>query len=133
MPLISANAANVWQHCAACGANNRIAINTIELGVSVGGRTDPNAILLPACDCGAREVLVRTWDTCASSAQGTHLDVHRKAVNSLAKKLKDTGRSHANAAATHAAEVTSPPDVVTFPFNAVSAPHGAPPSKAGRS
>lgn len=132
MPLVSANPANIWQHCAACGANNRIPLSSIELGTSVGTRVDPNAILLPACDCGAREVVLRTWDTAPMAIAGTHLDTHRKLVNGVAQKLKTTNRSHAAAASIHAAETTEPPDQAAFPFAPTSPPHGAPAAKAGR-
>lgn len=132
MPMVSADSDSVVQHCAACGANNRIEMDSLELGHAIGQRINPDVIVLPACGCGATEALVRTWDTCPDEALNSHLDLHRKVVNGLAQYLKAAGSSHTAVKSHHDAETIEPPDQEEFPFSNVDPPVGAPPAKAGR-
>lgn len=77
------------RRCNLCGAIAPITLSTLQLGIS---RKAPSTILLPACPCGAQEQLLRNMDSCPSDALGTPFDLQRRAVNTLAQHLLDTGR-----------------------------------------
>lgn len=112
MPILSIDASKLHQHCASCGATNLVPLATLVLGAGVEGRVNPNAITLPPCSCGAREVLNRTWDR---TPRDYHRSAHceqRCAVNALAGYLKGRGQQAALARAIHAAEIGEPPEIM---------------------
>ena len=78
------------------GANKQTAVDTIDL---------------PHCpECGAKECLVRTWDTAPAEIADTPHAKHRQSVNALSQHLKGNGYSHPDAKAKHDAETHGPPD-----------------------
>lgn len=86
------------------------------LGVTKGSgaqkQTAVDTIDLPHCpDCGAKECLVRTWDSVPAEFADTPHGKHRKSVNALAQHLKSQGNSDPDAKAKHDAETAGPPDI----------------------
>ncbi|MCA9629355.1 MAG: hypothetical protein KC766_16890 [Myxococcales bacterium] len=104
------------------GANKQTAVDTIDL---------------PPCpDCGAKESLVRTWDTMPPGFEDSFHAKHRRAVNALAQHLKGQGFSDADAKPTHDNEPGPPPDVeANFPPGPMNLPKpppfGPPPNTPG--
>lgn len=103
------------------------------LGVTIGNgankHTAPDTMDLPHCpDCGAKECLIRTWDTVAPENADTLHGKHRRVVNALAQHLKSHGNSDDDAKTKHDAETTSPPDIDT---DALTAPNRTLPSARG--
>ncbi len=94
------------------------------LGISMGSMKDKNVIALRRCnDCGSNECLVRSYDTAPPELDGTFFKEHRRSVNALAEHFKGRGWSHADVAADHAAERTTPLDIdTTFPARPVVPP-----------
>ena len=110
------------------------------LGVTLGNgpnkHTAPDTIDLPHCpDCGAKECLVRTWDTVDPDHAATLHGKHRKVVNALAQHLKTHGYSDADAKATHDAETAAPSDIdtaaLTGPNRSLSSARGVPRTRRG--
>jgi predicted nucleic acid-binding Zn ribbon protein len=84
------------------------------LGVTIGSQTAPDTIDLPHCpDCGAKECLMRTWDTMPASHANTTQAQHRKVVNAFAQHLRGIGFSDADAKVLHDKETAAPPDIDT--------------------
>lgn len=112
MPIVSANNHEIVKVCPWCNQESTLQINTLTLGVSRGNRKDPDIIELPPCPgCGAWENLKRTWDTLDETKYGTTAFYQqRRAVNTLAQRLKATGRCNPDCADEHAAETEEPPD-----------------------
>ncbi len=113
MPVQKLKGAQLEQICANCSAINTINYTTLELGVSAegGARTNKDVIRLPACPaCGAVENLLRNWDDASGILPPGHRFEHRKVVNRLGAKLKQTGRVNAGCVALIAAETGDPPN-----------------------
>ena len=86
------------------------------LGVTKGQaaqkQTAVDTIDLPHCpDCGAKECLVRTWDSGPPEFADTPHAKHRKSVNALAQHLKGVGYSDPDAKTKHDNESAGPPDI----------------------
>lgn len=102
------------------------------LGVTKGPpglkKTAVDTIDLPHCpECGAKESLMRTWDTAPQEVSGSLFAMHRKTVNSLAAHLKGQGYSDPDAKPMHDAETSGPPDThPNYPPGPVSLPPAAP-------
>lgn len=100
----------------------------LVLGVTNGTgaqkRTAVDTIDLPHCsECGAKESLVRTWDTAPPELANSFHCMHRRAVNALAEYLKEEGYSDADAKLMHAREPGPPPDRdARFPMGSLSLP-----------
>ena len=96
-------------------------IGPLMLGVTKGtGATKQTAvdtIDLPHCpQCGARESLVRTWDTVPPGFEYSFHAKHRRAVNALAQHLRAQGFSDPDAKTKHDNEPGPPPEVeANFP------------------
>lgn len=86
--------------CALCSVVSSREIATLRLGTSAA---DLNGILLPACVCGAQELLVRTFD-----GDDDERAAHRKAVNAVAIFLKSAGLVHPEALEAIRAETRTP-------------------------
>lgn len=104
------------------GANKQTAVDTIDL---------------PQCpECGAKESLVRTWDTLPPGFENSFHGMHRRAVNALAQHLKGQGFSDPDAKTKHDNEPGPPPDVeANFPAGPMNLPKpppfGPPPNTPG--
>jgi hypothetical protein len=98
------------------------------LGVSIGGRTNKDAICLRRCGSDANEVLHRTWDVAPEGLAGTPFYEQRRAVNALAQYFKAQGWVHPALAAELGAETVSPPDLApSLAGGALSPPLPGPP------
>lgn len=98
--------------CFGCSEVSTVQIADLRLGISFAGMPDPNVIVLPLCPkCSGQGVLNRTFDAAPARWGGTPQDLHRRAVNSLAIRLRQTGKSHPDCAVIHQAETTEPHDV----------------------
>ena len=115
MPIEKASQKSIHQVCAICGADRELDVDDLVLGASPGeGIAAPDVIVLPPCECGAIENLVRTWDHDEGSS---HHAMHRRVVNGLCQELKRRGRSHPACKAHHDAETRGPPDIDELPDN----------------
>jgi hypothetical protein len=112
MPIENITSTHLSQRCVHCLAENSIALSSLHLGfLTEGGEAHPNAIVLPACACGCRETLQRTWDECPSTLAGSPFDLHRRTVNALASELKSKGRVAPALRALIEAEADKPQDL----------------------
>jgi hypothetical protein len=84
MPIVRISKTVVKQCCSRCGAMHAHDISKLCLGVP---RASPDYVQLPACRCGAVEILV-----CNPLAQPSNERSHRKAVNALAALLRQLGQ-----------------------------------------
>ena len=104
----------------------------LMLGVTKGAgafkQTAVNTIDLPHCpDCGAKESLVRTWDTTPPGLENSFHGMHRRAVNALAQHLRGQGFSDPDAKPTHDNEPGPPPEVeANFPPGPMNLPKPPP-------
>ncbi len=71
--------------CAMCGLAQSVPLEKLTLGTA----SDPNAVVVPMCKCGAQEMLSRTFDAAPELLAG-----HRKKVNALAVALKEAEQLH---------------------------------------
>ena len=97
------------QFCVVCGAENKIPVAGLELGVGSGDHVCADLVQLPACACGNFEFLSRTFDVSDASNRSLAAE-HRRLVNDLAVLLKSSGRSHPACKAIHDAEGRDPED-----------------------
>lgn len=104
----------------------------LKLGVTKGTgafkQTAVDTIDLPHCPyCGAKESLVRTWDTTPPGFEESFHGKHRRAVNALAQHLKGEGFSDPDAKPTHDNEPGPPPEVeANFPLGPMNLPKPPP-------
>lgn len=97
MPIKQINGSGFTKHCSKCGGEEQIEFASIELGCKLGADECPDNIILPPCaSCGAREVLQVNFDEVHPQLLGTRFDIHRRAVNEVGKKLRETNRVHAD-------------------------------------
>jgi hypothetical protein len=87
----------VWV-CPSCQADNAASVSALAVGLN----DSPDAVGLPACACGARTTVQRTWETTVDAP-------HRRAINSLVEHLIAEGKSLPGVKAAHDAEVDVPP------------------------
>lgn len=110
MPLKHVNEDEITKVCAVCDQEEVLAVASLTLGQNFGN-ADPDIICLPPCsNCGAKETLRRTWDTCDGKWVGGAHYQQRLAVNALAQLLKSKGQSHQDVKDIHDAEAEEPPD-----------------------
>jgi len=89
MSIHEMNATDVLQHCAKCSAVNRIALDSIEVGIARDEQTDARLVALPACPgCRSTEVLIRSPDNeQAYPAPGSFGHLHRMLVDQIHAEL----------------------------------------------
>lgn len=120
MPIKQLRNDSIAQRCAKCGADRNINYSDLELGIEIDSEADVrdnNVIALPPCgECGAKEFLLRNWDKSNEPATSTKL-LHRKAVNRLAKNLKEIGRVNPACEQEIRAEDKDPPDMMVVDIN----------------
>jgi len=120
MPIKQIRNDSITQRCAKCGADRNIIFSELELGANIdpeAGIKDSNVIALPPCDeCGAKEFLLRNWDK-SNDPENSGKLLHRKAVNRLARDLKEMGNINAACVGEISAEDRQPPDIFDKPID----------------
>lgn len=89
MSIHEMNATEVLQHCGKCAAENRIALDSLEVGVARDDQTDATVVSLPACPtCRSTEFLLRSPDDePAHPAPGSFGHLHRMLVDEVHAEL----------------------------------------------
>ena len=89
MSVHEMNATEVLQRCGKCAAENRIALDSLEVGVARDDQTDATVVPLPECPtCRSTEFLLRSPDNePAHSAPGSFGHLHRMLVDEVHAEL----------------------------------------------
>lgn len=86
--------AELLQRCAKCGAENRIALDALEVGLTRDDHVDARIVCLPACPrCRSTEFLLRSPDDePAHAAGGSFGHLHRMLVDHVHAELVTRAR-----------------------------------------
>ena len=89
MSIHEMTSTEVLQRCGKCAAENRIALDTLEVGVARDEQTDASVVPLPACPtCRSTEFLLRSPnDEPAHPAPGSFGHLHRLLVDEMHAEL----------------------------------------------
>ena len=89
MSIHEMNATEVLQRCGKCAAENRIVLDSLEVGVARDDQTDAAVVSLPACPtCRSTEFLLRSPDDePAHPAPGSFGHLHRMLVDEVHAEL----------------------------------------------
>lgn len=89
MSIHEMTSTEVVQRCGKCAAENRIALDTLEVGVARDEQTDATVVPLPACPkCSSTEFLLRSPnDEPAHPAPGSFGHLHRLLVDEMHAEL----------------------------------------------
>ena len=89
MSIHEMTSTEVVQRCGRCAAENRIALDTLEVGVARDEQTDGSVVPLPACPtCRSTEFLLRSPnDEPAHPAPGSFGHLHRLLVDEMHAEL----------------------------------------------
>jgi hypothetical protein len=89
MSIHELNATEVLQRCGKCAAENRIVLDSLEVGVARDDQTDASVVPLPACPtCRSTEFLLRSpIDEPAHPAPGSFGHLHRMLVDEVHAEL----------------------------------------------
>jgi hypothetical protein len=89
MSIHEVNSTELLQRCGKCAAENRIALDALEVGVARDEQTDPRVIPLPACPtCRSTEFLLRSPDDePPHPAPGSFGHLHRLLVDAVHTEL----------------------------------------------
>lgn len=89
MSIHEMTSTEVLQRCGKCAAENRIALDTLEVGVARDEQTDGSVVPLPACPtCRSTEFLLRSPnDEPAHPAPGSFGHLHRLLVDEMHAEL----------------------------------------------
>ena len=89
MAIYEVTDSEVVQRCGRCAAENRIALDTLEVGVARDEQTDASVVPLPACPtCRSTEFLLRSPnDEPAHPAPGSFGHLHRLLVDEMHAEL----------------------------------------------
>lgn len=89
MSIHEMTSTEVVQRCGKCAAENRIALDTLEVGVARDEQTDASVVPLPACPtCRSTEFLLRSPnDEPAHPAPGSFGHLHRLLVDEMHAEL----------------------------------------------
>jgi hypothetical protein len=89
MSIHELNSTDVLQSCGKCAAENRITLDSIEIGVARDDQTDATVVPLPACPtCRSTEFLLRSPDNePAHPALGSFGHLHRMLVDEVHAEL----------------------------------------------
>ena len=89
MSIHEMTSTEVVQRCGRCAAENRIALDTLEVGVARDEQTDASVVPLPACPtCRSTEFLLRSPnDEPAHPAPGSFGHLHRLLVDEMHAEL----------------------------------------------
>ena len=85
----------VLQTCAKCGAENRVPLASLEVGVARETLVDGRVVPLPACPaCRSSEFLLRSPDDEPQQPDGSVGYLHRLLVDHVHAELVQRGRVH---------------------------------------
>jgi len=89
MSIHELNTTDVLQRCGKCAAENRITLDSLEVGVARDDQTDAGVVPLPACPtCRSTEFLLRSPDNePAHPAPGSFGHLHRMLVDEVHAEL----------------------------------------------
>ncbi len=89
MSIHELNTSDVLQRCGKCAAENRIVLDSLEVGVARDDQTDAGVVPLPACPtCRSTEFLLRSPDNePAHPAPGSFGHLHRMLVDEVHAEL----------------------------------------------
>ena len=89
MAIYELSSTGVVQRCGKCAAENRIALDTLTVGVARDGQTDARVVPLPPCpSCKSSEFLLRSADgEPAHPALGSFGHLHRMLVDQVHAEL----------------------------------------------
>jgi len=89
MSIHEMNATEVLQRCGKCAAENRITLDSLEVGVARDDQTDAAVVPLPACPtCRSTEFLLRSRDDePVHPAPGSFGHLHRMLVDEVHAEL----------------------------------------------
>lgn len=89
MSIHEMNSTEILQRCGKCAAENRVALDALEVGVARDEQTDPSVVPLPACPtCRSTEFLLRSPDDEPSHpAPGSFGHLHRLLVDEVHAEL----------------------------------------------
>lgn len=89
MSIHEMNSTDVLQRCGKCAAENRIALDSLEVGVARDDQADASVVPLPACPtCRSTEFLLRSPDDePAHPAPGSFGHLHRMLVDEVHAEL----------------------------------------------
>lgn len=89
MSIHEITSTEVLQRCGRCAAENRIALDTLEVGVARDEQTDASVVPLPACPtCRSTEFLLRSPnDEPVHPAPGSFGHLHRLLVDEMHAEL----------------------------------------------
>lgn len=89
MSIHEMTSTEVLQRCGKCAAENRIALDTLEVGVARDEQTDGSVVPLPACPtCRSTEFLLRSPnDEPAHPGPGSFGHLHRLLVDEMHAEL----------------------------------------------
>ena len=89
MSIHELNTTDVLQRCGKCAAENRITLDSLEVGAARDGQTDAGVVPLPACPtCRSTEFLLRSPDNePAHPAPGSFGHLHRMLVDEVHAEL----------------------------------------------
>jgi hypothetical protein len=89
MSIHEMTSTEVLQRCGKCAAENRIAVDLLEVGVARDDQTDANVVPLPSCPtCRSTEFLLRSPDNePPHPAPGSFGHLHRMLVDEVHAEL----------------------------------------------
>lgn len=95
MPILEIGSEHVTHVCAACGNTRDVQLEGLTLGVETEDkRLFPNVLLLPQCECGAYEQIVRVMDQAEESVRKSAFGQRRALTNALCQRLIEIGNGH---------------------------------------
>jgi hypothetical protein len=111
--VLSPAPGHIKKVCILCGCMDIITLDLLTLGIPGDSK---NGIKMPSCsNCGANEVLIRTWDKLNGNLATSPSNLPRKALNGMAKLLKERGQVTEEFAEEVAAETEDPTHILPLP------------------
>jgi len=96
MAIHEVTAEDVLQRCARCGSGNRLALDSLEVGLARREDADDSLVQLPPCPtCRSSEFLIRAAEAAPEHpAPGSFGHLHQLLVGHLHAELVQRGRLH---------------------------------------
>jgi hypothetical protein len=92
MAIYEVTQTEVVRMCACCSRVDRLQKSDLTVGAAQGTTVDPNVIVLPECQCGAIEFLVRSPENDEHTTPGSFGHLHRLLVDALHAELAQGNR-----------------------------------------